>query len=172
LGGSDERPAQPLNELNGRNSKSTVAPRGAVAQLEVVRRRSTYSMNPPQQTNPPDRRRTPKPSRTAIAIQVTIISLMALLSRSWTLQAFVPEPYFLRGPVRLQEISDERTPPEFRGLAPLYAIILIEWVVLAVIAVAAIWFASRQLTLAYLLVVVGMAFLTLLRLSTALGGIR
>ena len=131
------------------------------------------SMNPPQQTDPPDRRHTPKPSRTAIAIHVTVISLMAFLSRSWTLQAFVPEPYFLRGPVRLQEISGQRTPPEFRhSLAPLYAAILIEWVVLAVIAVAAIWFASRQLALAYLLVVVGMAFLTLLRLSTDLGGIR
>ena len=76
-------------------------------------------------------------------IIVVITSLLLVVSCWWTLQAFVPEPYFLRTPLQLKTMN---TPNGFgqveRSLLPLYATAAVEVTGLVILAVFA-WVLGR-----------------------------
>ncbi len=111
----------------------------------------------------------PPPDSVPARIVTFVATGLLLLSSPWTLQAFVPEPYFLRLPHQLRAMS---TPNGFgqieRSLAPFYLVVAVE--LLALLAVAAVAWRSRsvRVSLAYLLAVIAMAGVTLWRLSEAI----
>jgi hypothetical protein len=103
---------------------------------------------------------------------VVLTTALLLVSYWWTLQAFVPEPYFLRTPDQLRIMS---TPNGFgqieQSLAPFYATVAVETVALAILAVLA-WFSkTAKPALCYLCAVFGMAAITLARLAEAFKGL-
>ena len=111
--------------------------------------------------------------RIIIGMIIGCVSMVVFITRSWTLQAFVPEPYFLRTATQLQELSSEGTPPDIRrSLEPLNFVITTEIIILAAIAVIAIFYASRWLTVAYVFTAIGMALITFLRLTEAIHGVH
>jgi hypothetical protein len=114
--------------------------------------------------------KSPAPSTTSHAIIILATGLL-VISSPWTLQAFVPEPYFLRTPDQLRIMS---TPNGFgtveRSLLPFYSTIGIE--LAALLAVGVIGWRSRNATTAigYLLAILVMASITLLRLTQEFQG--
>jgi hypothetical protein len=94
-----------------------------------------------------------------------------ILTSPWTLQAFVPEPYFLRAPYQLRAMS---TPNGFGqiecSLLPFFVTIGAEVVVLLVVAVLGWRFRSVAVATVYLLAVLTMAGITLWRLGEAFRG--
>ena len=102
---------------------------------------------------------------------VIMTTLLLVISCWWTLQAFVPEPYFLRTPYQLEVMI---TPNGFgqieRSLLPFYVTAVAEAVGLGVLAVFS-WFSTNtKPALCYLFAVLGMAIVTLLRLTEAFKG--
>jgi hypothetical protein len=94
-------------------------------------------------------------------IVVAITTTLVVATCWWTLQAFVPEPYFMRTPGHLREMS--------RSLVPLFATAALEAMALGALAVCA-WFSkTAKPALGYLLVAIGMAVVTLVRLTNGLG---
>jgi hypothetical protein len=86
-----------------------------------------------------------------------------VLTSPWTLQAFVPEPYFIRSLHQLREMNT--------SLSLFYLTIGAEVAVL-LIQGALVWGSrSTGLALMYLLAVIAMAGITLWRLYDALSGI-
>jgi hypothetical protein len=109
-----------------------------------------------------------KPGRIVVAATTALL----LLSCWWTLQAFMPEPYFLRTPYQLRAMSTPNSVGQIeRSLFPFYATATVEAVALGGLALFA-WFSRTAVpALCYLLVVVGMAALTLGRAAEAFRGL-
>lgn len=100
-------------------------------------------------------------------------SALLLISCWWTLQAFMPEPYFLRAPYQLRIMS---TPNGFvqieRSLFPFYATAAVETLALGGFALFA-WFSRTAWpALCYLFAVIGMAAITLARVVEAFRGLH
>jgi hypothetical protein len=102
---------------------------------------------------------------------IMFASFLLLVSSPWTLQAFVPEVYFLRTPDQLRLMSTPNGLGQIeRSLFPFYLSIGFELVVLLTLAIVA-WFTRRVVaTVCYVLAIVGMAGITFLRLSQEFQG--
>ena len=112
-------------------------------------------------------------SRALITLFIGFATLLLYVTRSWTLQAFVPEPYFLRAPDQLEDLA--RSGVSSGGPAPLEAVHFAiggELAILACLALAAVIFARPGLAVVYLFVIIGLALITLLRLGAAFRGIH
>src|SRR5690348_9516438 len=111
----------------------------------------------------------PSPDSVPARIITFIATGLLILSSPWTLQAFVPEPYFLRTPEQLRVMS---TPNGFgqieRSLLPFYSVVGGELLALLLVAAVAWRSGSVAVSLAYLLAVIAMAGVTLWRLSEAI----
>lgn len=105
-------------------------------------------------------------------VAVVATTALLLLSCWWTLQAFMPEPYFLRTPYQLRVMSTPNGVGEIqRSLLPFYATAMLESVALGALAIFA-WFSKTTWpALCYLIVVVGMAGITLSRVAEAFRGL-
>ena len=128
----------------------------------------------------PERKMMPEPSSPEIAhpsqagrAVVVLGTFLLLISCWWTLQAFMPEPYFLRTPHQLQIMSTPNGLGEIqRSLLPFYATAIFEVAALAGLAVFA-WFSKTALpAVCYLLVIIGMAAITLGRVAEAFSGLH
>ena len=102
---------------------------------------------------------------------VIMATLLLVASCFWTLQAFIPEPYFLRTVRQLRIMS---TPNGFGqiecSLAPFYGTIVFELLGLAALAVWAWRSRTVIIALCYLFAILGMASITLYRLHSAMTG--
>jgi len=103
---------------------------------------------------------------------VVLTTALLLGSCWWTLQAFVPEPYFLRTPDQLRVMSTPNGLGQIeRSLLPFYATATVEVVALAILALFA-WFSkTAKPALCYLCAVLGMAAITYARLAEAFKGL-
>jgi len=108
---------------------------------------------------------TPEPAVPA-RVMIVLTTGLLVISSPWILQAFVPEPYFLRTPEQLKIMS---TPNGFgqieRSPIPFYSTVGIETVALLSVAVLGWLSRSKTVALAYLLAVLSMASITLWRVS-------
>jgi hypothetical protein len=115
-----------------------------------------------------------KSSVSATAGRTIIILATGLLviTSPWTLQAFVPEPYFLRTPHQLVIMSTPNGSGSIeRSLLPFYAAIGIEILALAAVAALGWCFRIKAVAVVYFAAIVAMAGMTLLRLTEAFRGL-
>jgi hypothetical protein len=106
-------------------------------------------------------------------VVVVAATVLLLVSCWWTLQAFMPEPYFLRTPDQLRIMSTPNGLGQIaRSLLPFYATAAAEAIALGALAVFA-WFSRTALpAICYLSAVIVMAVITLVRLAEAFRGLH
>jgi hypothetical protein len=115
-----------------------------------------------------------EPAEPSITSRVIVFLTTGLLvfTAPWTLQAFVPEPYFLRSWYQLRVMS---TPNGFgqieRSLSPFLVTLSLEIAVLLITAVLAWRFRNIIVATIYLMAVIGMAVITLWRLIEGFQGL-
>jgi hypothetical protein len=100
---------------------------------------------------------------------IGVATVFWILTSPWTLQAFVPKPYFLLTPHQLRLLSEPSTPNGYnhieRSLSPFFIIIGVEVAVLLTVAVLGWRLRSARFAGVYLFAVLTMAGITLWRLS-------
>ena len=103
---------------------------------------------------------------------ITIASCLLVVTSPWTLQAFMPEPYFLRTPYQLKIMSTPNGLGQIEhSLLPFFSTIGIELAALLGLAMLGWCFRSVSLAVSYLLAILVMAGITLWRLSEAFRGL-
>ena len=106
-------------------------------------------------------------------VVVAATTLLLLLSCWWTLQAFMPEPYFLRTPYQLRVMSTPNGLGQIeRSLSPFYATAAAEAVALGALALFAWRSRTAVPALCYLCAVIVMAVITLMRVAEAFRGLH
>jgi hypothetical protein len=115
-----------------------------------------------------------EPVEPSITSRVIVFLTTGLLvfTAPWTLQAFIPEPYFLRSWYQLRVMS---TPNGFgqieRSLSPFFVTLALEVSVLLIMAVLAWRFRNATIATIYVAAVIGMALITLWRLIEGFQGL-
>lgn len=106
-------------------------------------------------------------------IVVVATTVLLLISCWWTLQAFIPEPYFLRTPYQLRVMSTPNGLGQIgRSLFSFYATAISEAVALGSVAIFG-WFSRTAMpAFCYLLGIISMAAITLERVAGAFRGLH